>query len=327
MPAVHPQRRGPRVKVTLYGTRGSVPVAGPQASRYGGNTTCLRVDSACLPADTWLIVDAGTGIVPLSWAFASAGARAATLLFTHYHHDHTQGLPLTHFPYVQALPLALFGPLEDGVGPHEALTQIMCPPLFPVDYTGLSAHIRSHAIESPDERAIVIHSDGGVQLMSLAHLDGNGPVAFESGAVSLDDCLIVRMRKTHHPQVTFSYRFEERPSGRVFVFVTDHENEPDIPAGLRAHLADADLLVMDCQYTRDKYDGFAAGFGHATPDYVAGVAREVRPTRLGITHHDPPATDDQIDAMVDMVRHLAPGIEVFGCRDGQEVWLDGDARV
>lgn len=315
------------MKVTFYGTRGSIPVAGPQVSRYGGNTTCLRVDSACLPAGTWLIVDAGTGIVPLSWAFASSGARAAVVLFTHYHHDHTQGLPLTHLPYVQALPLALFGPLEDGVGPHEAFAQIMHPPLFPVDYKGLSAHIRSHAIGSPDEVAIVVHAVGGVHQMSVADINRGAPVALESGTASLDECLVVRMRKTHHPQVTFSYRFEERPSGRVFVFVTDHENEPDIPAGLRAHLADADLLVMDCQYTRDKYDGFAAGFGHATPDYVAGVAREVRPARLGITHHDPPATDDQIDAMVETVRGLAPGIEVFGCRDGQEIQVGGDAHV
>lgn len=315
------------MKVTLYGTRGSIPVSGPTVARYGGNTTCLRVDSPCVPAGTWLVVDAGTGIVPLSWAFAESGARAAVVLFSHYHHDHTQGFPLTLLPYVQALPLTLFGPLEDGVGPHEAFTRIMKPPLFPVHYDVLSTHIRSHAIESPESTAIVVHPTGGARLISTAEIDAGAEIPFESGAAPLDECLVVRMWRTHHPQVTFSYRFEELRSGRVFVFVTDHENEPHIPAALRAHLAGADLLVMDCQYTREKYDALAAGFGHATPDYVAAVAREVRPARLGITHHDPPASDDQIDAMVDTVSSLAPGIPVFGCRDGQEITLDGDAHV
>lgn len=47
------------MKITLWGTRGSVATPGAETTRYGGNTACVEVRGA---DDTVLVLDAGTGI-------------------------------------------------------------------------------------------------------------------------------------------------------------------------------------------------------------------------------------------------------------------------
>ena len=75
------------MKVTLYGTRGSLANAGPDTVRYGGNTACIDVRGE---DGTVLVLDAGTGIRSLGERLA--GAARIDLLLTHLHMDHIQGL-------------------------------------------------------------------------------------------------------------------------------------------------------------------------------------------------------------------------------------------
>lgn len=311
----------------FYGTRGSVAVSSPRSIRYGGNTTCVRVHSDCLPDGMWLVVDAGTGIVPLSWDFTEQSGKSVAILLTHYHHDHTQGLMLTHFPYIQSLPLHMLGPYDRGIGPREVYKNLMQPPFFPVHFDEVESHLQSYNIEFANAAALLIHPRGGLLLTTADAIAEAAELDFDGrGTWPVDGCLVVRMHRSNHPEQTISYRFEERPTGRVFVFVTDHENESCVPERFREHLAGADLLVMDCQYTREKYDKFTAGYGHATPDYVAQVAREVGVRRLGLTHHDPPASDDQIDDMVRTAQQMLPEVEVFGCHDYIQIEIEERAQ-
>ncbi|MBI4011258.1 MAG: MBL fold metallo-hydrolase, partial [Candidatus Rokubacteria bacterium] len=46
------------MKITFWGTRGSIPTPGSRTSLYGGNTSC--VEARC--GEDILIFDAGTGI-------------------------------------------------------------------------------------------------------------------------------------------------------------------------------------------------------------------------------------------------------------------------
>jgi ribonuclease BN (tRNA processing enzyme) len=143
---------------------------------------------------------------------------------------------------------------------------------------------------------------------------------------ALEESLVIRMHKTVHPEYTVSYRFEERPTGKVMVVLTDHENTDSLPLDLRNHIRGADLLVQDAQYDRSQYEASRAGFGHGTGDYAARVMKETGAARLGHTHHDPSADDDQVEAIVAESRAWlrsngapAQAENVFACADYQEI--------
>lgn len=312
------------LEITLYGTRGSSPVSGPDSLRYGGNTTCLRVETNCLPSDQWLVIDMGSGMLPLSRDFMKAGGKKLTVFSTHPHHDHTQGFPLTPFPFLKDLPVDIYGPYEHGEGPRETLRDIMKPPRFPVHFDECGSHIYCHNVEFPNSTIIVIHPTGGVIMMNSERferaLGGSGQIPFAKGhRYPVRDCMVVKLHKSNHPEQTISYRFEDNVTGESFVFLTDHENQSSTPARLKQHLRGADLGIFDCQYTRQKYDAMAAGWGHSTPDYVASIAAEAGIKQVGLTHHDPWSPDDLIDEIVGTATELLPGAEVFGCRDYMKV--------
>lgn len=313
------------MRVTFYGTRGSCPVSSPAKVGYGGNTTCLRIESECLPAGTWLVVDAGTGIVPLSDDFLKGGGKAVGIVITHYHHDHTQGLPLSAFPYLAHVPVRIFGPVEHDIGPKEVLRALMRSPFFPVDAKEIAHHIQFQGLEYPNATVMAVHKEGRYKCLALEEFNrltaAERQIPFRGGSFEASECLVVKMFRSNHPEQTISYRFEERPTGKVFTFVTDHENQDGLPLRFRDHLVGSSLLVMDCQYNRKKYDTMTAGWGHATPDYVARVARDVGVSQLGLTHHDPFSSDGDVDEIVGTATSLLSdtGITVFGCRDYQVV--------
>lgn len=76
--------------VQFWGVRGSIPVPGPDTTRYGGNTPCLTVS---LDEDHTLILDAGTGLASFGRTLSDRNHTYFVLL-SHVHWDHIQGLPL-----------------------------------------------------------------------------------------------------------------------------------------------------------------------------------------------------------------------------------------
>ncbi|OGY78588.1 MAG: hypothetical protein A3B74_04370 [Candidatus Kerfeldbacteria bacterium RIFCSPHIGHO2_02_FULL_42_14] len=320
------------MEITFYGTRGSTPIARENSTIYGGNTTCVRIHSTCLPKGHWLVIDTGSGIVPLSWDFTKEKAKAVSILFSHYHHDHTQGFALSAFPYAQEIAVDLYGPYEHGFGPRDIFLTLMRPPFFPVHFGEIGSHINCHNIEFPNSTILLVHPIGGLKVLtreSFERLLEKGKQLPFQGTQKFDvsECMVMRMHRSNHPEQTISYRFEERPTGKVFVFVTDHENQDGIPQRFFQHLKGADLLVMDCQFTRARYDAVTCGWGHATPDYVVHVAQKVGAKSLGITHHDPPSDDDFINnnILIPARRHAssvsAAPLSIFACRDYMKIEL------
>lgn len=313
------------MKVKTYGTRGSVPIARRDSVEYGGNTTSLRIFSQCLPAGTALAVDAGSGYVPFSNDLLKEGVMNAWLLFTHWHHDHTQGLPLASHTFIPLAKMTVWGPKEHNFGPNEVFSDIMKAPFFPVEYAKVRHRFTCKSLENIGTQVLAIHPEGGHCLM-LCHvyeqaLAEGKQISFGTKRFPIEECLIVKMLKTVHPEYTVSYRFEEKPTGKVFVFLTDHENTDGLPKDLLRHLAGANLLIQDCQYPRDRYDKQTAGFGHGTPDYCVKTAVVAKIPRLGLTHHDPGASDDDIAMRVKeaedyFVEHDEfPSVDIFACAD------------
>ena len=321
------------MKVKFYGTRGSVPIANPNSVKYGGNTTCLRIYSDCIPRDLILTIDAGTGFVPMSLDALKEGLpKEVLVLFSHYHHDHTQGLFLSPLLFMKNIKLKLCGPVDVNIGPKEMVETMMRPPYFPVHHEEVGSHIGYENFEFPKTMVILIHPEGGYRIISIENyeqlLANQEFLPIGKGKYPVDQCLVITMYKSRHPEQTISYRLEERPTGKVFVFLTDHENEDGIPLAMKSHIKNADLLVMDSQYSREKYEKSTAGFGHGTPDYCVKIAKAALANsqgsiQLGLIHHDPSSTDKGIEAVLkEATEKSNDSITIFACADYQEILLD-----
>ena len=75
--------------VTFYGVRGSTPCHCASMARFGGNTACVVIEPE---GEAPIVLDAGTGL-----RFFGLGLNGepfdGTMLITHLHWDHVQGMP------------------------------------------------------------------------------------------------------------------------------------------------------------------------------------------------------------------------------------------
>jgi len=78
------------VNVTFYGVRGSTPCPAEGNRRYGGNTSCVALES---PGHDPIVLDLGTGLRMFGETLPHDGSFHGHALVTHVHWDHVQGLP------------------------------------------------------------------------------------------------------------------------------------------------------------------------------------------------------------------------------------------
>jgi ribonuclease BN (tRNA processing enzyme) len=252
------------VRIRFWGTRGSVPAARRETSRYGGNTSCVEVR----PTDGSLIVlDAGTGINVLGAALPPAASRVDILL-THLHMDHILGLGFFSALFEPDLEVHIWGPGSTVLPLRARLTRYLSPPLFPVRLRDLPCRLELHDV----------------------------PIgSFELPGVRVTSALVC------HPGPTVGYRLEDDDG--VLVYLSDHEpalgvrsfpDEPRWTSGFDL-AAGADVLVHDAQFTDDEYREHV-GWGHSSISHALTFAELVDARHLVGFHHDPWHDDDTLDA-------------------------------
>jgi len=87
---------------------------------------------------------------------------------------------------------------------------------------------------------------------------------------------------------------------------------------------DADLLVVDGQYTREQYRS-RLGWGHATMDDAVETAMAANAKRVAVYHHDPAHNDEFLDEQMarlqQMTADAGSSTEVIGACEGLEIKL------
>jgi phosphoribosyl 1,2-cyclic phosphodiesterase len=258
------------MKVRCWGARGSIPVSGPQYDRYGGDTTCLEIRSQ---SGETLVIDAGTGIRRLGGEMQREGLREFTLLFTHAHWDHIQGLPFFKPLYDPSMRIRLVvSPSRQG-DMRRILSGALRPPLFPIPFTDVPARVE--------------------------------PFEWRDGALELGGMSITRIAISH-PNLGVGYRVEER--GKSVVFLTDNELGHRHRGG--RSFADylefsrgADLLIHDAEYTPEEYPP-RKGWGHSHILDAARLAREAGVGRFGLFHHNQERSDTAEDLLLARCREF-----------------------
>jgi phosphoribosyl 1,2-cyclic phosphodiesterase len=286
--------------IRFWGVRGSYPVPGPRTVRVGGNTSCVEVQAG----PHTIILDAGTGIINLG-ADLIRRSRAngnqpivATLLFSHMHHDHTQGFPFFNPAYQGASILHILGPKVFESDLEETLSHAMLPPSFPVALEDLAS---LKILRNVNETDIVLlgRTPVDVQVLNMYHNEIDP---------SPD---LVRVRTYHsyaHPKSGVNvYSISWR--GKTVVYATDTEGYVESDQRLVKFARDVDILIHDAQYRPEDYTNPAnpkQGWGHSTPEMAIAVAKACNAKQLVLFHHEPSYDDATIEAIENEAKRAFP---------------------
>lgn len=294
------------LRVKFWGVRGSYPTPGAGTVKYGGNTACVEIRAG----ERTIILDAGTGIIPLGRELARRRALEVVLLFSHLHHDHTQGFPFFIPAYMPNARLHIFGP----GGTPETLSQVLehnqSSETFPVSLRDMAS---SKDIQSVRESQVIVWGEAGVRVVDSGEGLGND-----------NDAVVIRIHKSYaHPGGVYVYRITWR--GKSVVYATDTEGYVGMDRRLVQFARDADLLIHDAQYAEEHYWGQLAGFpstqgyGHSTVTMACEVAAASGVGQLVLFHHDPAYPDALVTGMEASAR--ARFNEVQAAYEGMEMVL------
>ena len=282
--------RGPAT-VRFWGVRGSIPVPGPQTAGFGGNTSCVELRAG----GQIIILDAGTGLRALGSSLIEefrGQPLSLTMLITHTHSDHTQGFPFFAPAYEASNRIRILGFSEGGCGLQKAFARQMEPAYFPVGLSHMQAEILFEEL---------------------------GGDAFQLGSICVSTC------RTSHPGFCGAYRITTG-AGSI-CYIPDHEANGNGEPGCAAVpqlIREADLVILDSQYTAEEYRG-REGWGHSSMEHAVRTACDARAKCLRLFHHDPSHSDDFLEQMLHQARRIAAGSEtrIEAAREGDVVTLAG----
>lgn len=308
-----PFSAGP-ARFKFHGVRGSIPAPGPGTVKYGGNTTCVEVR-----ADGQLIIlDAGSGLRVLGNELVEEFPQQPlemTLLLTHTHWDHIQGIPFFLPVYRPHNRLKILGYEGARHGLFNVLSNQMESPFFPVGLRELPANILIEELKS---------------------------MSFEVGPIRVQACF------ANHPGICVGYRLFTSEGSLAFF----PDNEPHIGHRRSPHascdaegtalafakgqdqkvvefLRDVDVIIMDAQYDCQEYQQHI-GWGHGCVDDVVALALQAGAKKLYLFHHDPNHDDDKVAAMEEAARQMVTArggkLEVEAAREGVSDEIGAIAR-
>lgn len=290
------------MKVKFWGVRGSIASPGPRTVRYGGNTTCIEIRT---DHNELIILDAGTGIFPLSQTLLAELPVTANVLITHSHWDHIQGLPFFIPNFIPGNTLRLHGGFDpvSGKGIEQVMSVQLQYSYFPVREAEMKARI---------EYVTLIPGE-----------------SIQIGTATITPCML------NHPVIDFGYRIES--NGKSVFFTGDHEPpyniyEPgedgydeyqefvdDKATMIHDAIRDVDVFIADCSYTDTEYPS-KKGWGHGTFSSSIASAKLANAKLLFCTHHEPTRSDDALEQAfqeaLESNAAIASGLDIRLAREG-----------
>jgi len=231
---------------------------------YGGNTTCVEVRTK---KDELIIIDGGSGLRKLGMELMKEerfrGKANISIMFTHSHWDHIQGLMFFAPLFIPGNRVHFISSFEDL---EDRLRYQQVPTHFPLTFDGFPAK------------------------RTFQH--------FKEGSFIDVHSIQATSKSVRHPGGCFSYKLIE-DENKKFIFASDAEFSLEIMDQIGPYIEyfkDADVLVFDTQYTLDeslqKID-----WGHTSASMATDIAIKSNVKKLILFHHDPSYDDDKMDAV------------------------------
>jgi phosphoribosyl 1,2-cyclic phosphodiesterase len=308
------------MKITFWGTRGSLPVAlgaasmrarligtlvrasgrdlstpekaadfldfelsFPEAATYGGNSPCVEIETG---GHDYLLCDLGSGAREFSVAaikrHGPGKPQTYHCLMSHVHWDHIIGFPFFLPAYIPGNRICIYGCHAEL---EDAFRRQHAAPSFPVDYKLLPSTIEYVRLK-PGEASEIC----GFRVEPMLQAHGGD---------------------------SYGYRLEK--DGRTIVYSTDSEHKLDDAAEAEAVVAffrDADLVVFDAMYSLADAASVKEDWGHSSNVVAVELCQMARVKHLCLFHHEPAFNDAQIHAMFLETVRLE---EITRARAGQKV--------
>jgi phosphoribosyl 1,2-cyclic phosphodiesterase len=254
------------MRIRFWGVRGSVPAPGPETNRYGGNTSCVQVTTA---SGHLIIIDMGTGLMPLGNALLATplgkGQGQATVLLSHAHWDHIQGLGFFAPVFIPGNAFTLWGHGKSSSMLEGILEGQMNPnfsPLYTLKNLGASFEVKAVMPGEP----------------------------FQVGSVK-----VTSATNPHGSTTALAFRLDE--GERSFVYASDagYPDEGPAPESMALYRG-ATMLLHDTTYTPE-HQARRRNRGFSSYEDAASAAVAAGAKHLIMFHYDQDYSDDDVDAL------------------------------
>jgi phosphoribosyl 1,2-cyclic phosphodiesterase len=272
------------MKVTFYGTRGSISVSGKEFSQFGGNTACILLT---FNNGRIAILDAGTGIRKLGNDFQARSIEQYDNIFiglSHTHWDHIQGFPFFQPAYdpMRHFTIAISGKGREPISLEDIFKTQMDRVYFPKSLDKMGASL---TFWQPD--LTCFKTPSGIHIITSRH---------------------------NHPSGAHSYRITEGDT--TLVYCTDIEHGEEIDNKVVSLSQNADLLIHDAQFSPEELKE-KRGWGHSSWEQAIEVAKRAGVKKLVLFHHDPEHNDTFLLNMEKECQQRFPN--AFFAREDEEI--------
>jgi len=250
--------------VRSWGSRGSISVSGKEYLKYGGETSCIEIQTS---SGDLIILDAGSGIRKLGNRLMEDKPQVINIFFTHAHWDHLSGFPFFKPVHATFSKINVYGPEMTQDSVRNILSKAMKAPYFPVELEDINGDVHFREIVGK---------------------------AIQIGSASVETIAL------NHTNEGVGYKITD--NGKTFVFLTDNEltHEHEGGASLEEYIEfsrGVDLLFHDAEYTPEDYK-HTKGWGHSVYIDTVNMAIEAGVKTLGLFHHNQDRTDEGVDKIL-----------------------------
>lgn len=287
----------------FYGTRASIPFFSRKNIRYGGNTSCVRVDTA----GQMLIIDAGSGLVQLEADlradYPDGWPGKIDMLLSHLHLDHIIGLTVFGPVWDAQQGVRIYTRMRGDMSLKSQVFGAFKPPYWPIPMD-TAAHAQIIAIRE-DEPFVIDNSVG-----AAATNDVNNDAGHR---------LTVTPFAATHPDATTAFHITD--GLKTFVYLLDAELHDHAElARLAAYCRNADAVIFDATYKPDEYPS-KRGWGHSSYEEGIRLAEASGCRRMIFSHFLQTYDDDMLDSLPLKGGAAGAGIRYCAAFDGMEMLL------